>query len=256
MNHLMYACFMLAIFYIYIYIHPACLTERRNMNVIEAFKAGSMKMKSSTVAEADVLIKDSSTLTSHHTCLLTLLPPNSARISTCNKNSDICLSIEHNNRVDSVITTINKLVKRKLGLGARILQLGGVDKVFSRTFTVTHEEHLLMASRSCLSTTAGPVPGRLFISTHKIAFCSYRPVARASTPSGQSLRFHYKIVIPLTKIKAALESENMKKPNQKYVQVVTTDEFEFWFMGFLHYKKTLKCLQQLVSHSFTFSTCP
>ncbi|RVW51477.1 GEM-like protein 6 [Vitis vinifera] len=29
----------------------------------------------------------------------------------------------------------------------------------------------------------------------------------------------------------------MKKPSQKYMEIVTMDNFEFWFMGFLNYQK-------------------
>lgn len=54
------------------------------------------------------------------------------------------------------------------------------------------------------------------------------------------------IVIPLRKIERLNQSESIKKPSQKYLQTVTTDDFEFWFMGFKSYNKTFKCLQQAV----------
>lgn len=57
------------------------------------------------------------------------------------------------------------------------------------------------------------------------------------------------IVIPLRKIERWNQSENMEKPSQKYLEVVTADEFEFWFTGFVNYNKTLKCLQQALSQS-------
>lgn len=56
---------------------------------------------------------------------------------------------------------------------------------------------------------------------------------------------YMQIVIPLRKIERLSQSENVNKPSQKYLQVVTTDDFEFWFMGFRSYNKTLKCLQLL-----------
>jgi len=108
-------------------------------------------------------------------------------------------------------------------------------------------EQLLKASKCCLSTTSGPVAGRLFISTDKLAFCSDKPIAKIACQSGQSLTFHYKVVISLAKIKRASQSENVKKPSQKYLQVVTADDFEFWFMGFLDFKRTFKFLQQALS---------
>uniref|UniRef100_A0A803MNU1 GRAM domain-containing protein n=1 Tax=Chenopodium quinoa TaxID=63459 RepID=A0A803MNU1_CHEQI len=143
----------------------------------------------------------------------------------------------------SVFTTMNKLVKGKLSL------VRGFDKVFRRVFSVREGEQLLRTSRCSLYTTAGPIAGRLFVSSEKLAFCSDRPIAKVSSPAGEPLRFHYKVVIPLRKINKLNQSENSKKPSQKYLEIVTADEFEFWFMGFVSYSKTLKCLQQAVSQS-------
>ncbi|XP_057526789.1 GEM-like protein 4 [Amaranthus tricolor] len=142
-------------------------------------------------------------------------------------------------KVDSLFTTMNKLVKQKFSF------LGGAEKIFRRIFNVREGEQLVRASYCCLSTTAGPIAGRLFISTEKLSFCSDRAIAKVSSPSGEPLRFHYKIVIPLRKIERLNQSENVNKPSQKYLQVVTTDDFEFWYMGFKSYNKTLKCLQLL-----------
>ena len=57
---------------------------------------------------------------------------------------------------------------------------------------------------------------------------------------------YMQVMIPLTKIKRAIESENMTKPRQKYVQIVTEDNFDFWFMGFLNHQRTLRYLQQAI----------
>ncbi|KAL2541305.1 GEM-like protein 4 [Abeliophyllum distichum] len=139
-------------------------------------------------------------------------------------------------------------LKGKLRLGARILQVGGVEKVFKQNFNVVNGEKLLKASQCYLSTTSGPIAGLLFISTAKVAFCSERPI-KLSSPSGELLKIHYKVMIPLGKIKRANESENAKKPKQKYVQIVTKDNFEFWFMGFLNRQKAFKYLQQATSRA-------
>ncbi|MFQ6630038.1 hypothetical protein Gotur_007515 [Gossypium turneri] len=48
-------------------------------------------------------------------------------------------------------------------------------------------------------------------------------------------------------LKACQWSENMKKPLQKYMEIVTVDGFDIWFMGFLNYHKAFKCLQQAIS---------
>ncbi|CAN0909021.1 GEM-like protein 4, partial [Linum grandiflorum] len=118
-----------------------------------------------------------------------------------------------------------------LTLGARILQVGGVRKVFRQLFSVAEGEKLLKASQCYLSTSAGPIAGLLFISTHKLAFCSERSIQLSSPEGKKSIRVHYKV------------SENAKRPSQKYVEVVTVDEFDFWFVGFLNYHKAFKHLE-------------
>ncbi|XP_043716743.1 putative GEM-like protein 8 isoform X2 [Telopea speciosissima] len=141
---------------------------------------------------------------------------------------------------------VSATVKGKLGLGARILKVGGVEKLFKQIFSVKEGEKLLNASQCYLSTTAGPIAGLLFISTENVAFCSGRSLA-FTLPTQELIRIAYKVMIPLKKIKGANESENVKNPNQKYIQVVTVDKFEFWFMGFLNYQKAFKYIQQAIS---------
>lgn len=141
---------------------------------------------------------------------------------------------------------ISETVKGKLSLGAKILQVGGVEKIFKQLFVVSEDEKLLKASQCYLSTTAGPIAGLLFVSTEKVAFCSERSI-KISSPSGKSVRVHYKVLVPLKKIKMLNQSENVKKPSQKYLELVTVDDFDFWFMGFINYQKTFKYLQQAVS---------
>ncbi|OWM90647.1 hypothetical protein CDL15_Pgr020952 [Punica granatum] len=108
---------------------------------------------------------------------------------------------------------------------------------------LSEKETLLKASHCCLSTTAGPIAGLLFISTRNIAFFSHRSL-KLSCPNGDTVKVHYKVLIPLSKIERANQSKNVKKPSQKYIQIVTVDNFDFWFMGFLNYQKTWKYLQQ------------
>ncbi|CAA7023443.1 unnamed protein product [Microthlaspi erraticum] len=144
---------------------------------------------------------------------------------------------------------LTEKVKRKLSLGARILQMGGLEKIYKRLFKVCDEEKLFKAYQCYLSTTAGPIAGLLFISSKKIAFCSERSIKVAS-PQGDLIRVHYKVSIPLCKIKGVNQSLNTKNPSQKYLQVVTVDDFDFWFMGFLSYQKAFNCLEQALSLSF------
>ncbi|MCD9642193.1 hypothetical protein HAX54_028876 [Datura stramonium] len=146
----------------------------------------------------------------------------------------------------SLSPKLTETVKGKLSLGAKILQVGGLEKIFKQKFSVRDDEKLLKVSQCYLSTTAGPIAGLLFISTDKVAFCSERSI-KIISPTGKLLRIRYKVSIPISKIMKAKESENRKKPSQKYIQVITEDDFEFWFMGFLNQQKTLRYLQQSIS---------
>jgi len=143
---------------------------------------------------------------------------------------------------------ITDTVKGKLRLGARILQVGGVEKVFMKLFNANDGEKLLKASQCYLSTTSGPIAGLLFISTHKVAFCSDKSI-KTSSSNGEFIRVHYKVSIPHEKIRQVNQSQNMKKPSEKYIEIVTVDGFDFWFMGFFNYKKALRYLQQAISQA-------
>ncbi|CAH2044174.1 unnamed protein product [Thlaspi arvense] len=127
--------------------------------------------------------------------------------------------------------------------------MGGLEKIYKRLFRVYDEEKLFKAYQCYLSTTAGPIAGLLFISSKKIAFCSERSIKVASS-KGDLIRVHYKVSIPLCNIKGVNQSINSEKPSQKYIQVVTVDDFDFWFMGFLSYQKAFNCLEQARSLSF------
>ncbi|KAJ4973302.1 hypothetical protein NE237_006476 [Protea cynaroides] len=154
--------------------------------------------------------------------------------------------ISKQNRVDTLKEWINKLgkksddfmhgvrehvrlgpkvsatVKGKSRLGSKILQEGGMEKLFKQIFNVRVGEKLSNASQCYLSTTAGPIAGLLFISTERIAFYSERSL-KCTLATGELIRTHYKVMIPLKKIKGANQSENMKKPTQKYIQVSIDD---------------------------------
>ena len=143
---------------------------------------------------------------------------------------------------------LSDTVKGKLTLGAKILQAGGVEKMFRQWFSVDKNENLLRASQCYLSTTAGPIAGLLFVSTARVAFRSDRSLA-VSTPRGDKARVPYKVTIPLRMVKAVRPSENKHRPEQKYVQVVTDDGFEFWFMGFVKYQVSLQELEKAIARS-------
>ncbi|XP_017257721.1 GEM-like protein 4 [Daucus carota subsp. sativus] len=143
---------------------------------------------------------------------------------------------------------LSETVKGKLSVGAKIILKGGRENIFRHIFGVSEGEKLLKASQCYLSTTAGPIAGILFISTLKLAFFSERSITLPSDKGG-CLKTPYKVLIPISKIKEANESENVNKPAQKYIEVVTEDGFEFWFMGFVRYEKAFMNLQKAISMS-------
>uniref|UniRef100_A0A1D1YVK2 GEM-like protein 4 n=1 Tax=Anthurium amnicola TaxID=1678845 RepID=A0A1D1YVK2_9ARAE len=140
---------------------------------------------------------------------------------------------------------ISDTLKGKLNLGARILQAGGVERAFRQIFGAREGEKLLKGSQCYLSTTAGPIAGMLFISTEKIAFHSDRSLT-VTSPTGETVRIPYKVTIPLRKINRANQSEDVNKPSQKYIQIATVDDFEFWFMGFVSYNRSVKYVQKAI----------
>ncbi|KAK7318057.1 hypothetical protein RJT34_02754 [Clitoria ternatea] len=143
---------------------------------------------------------------------------------------------------------LSETLKGKFSLGARIIQKGGRGNIFKHIFGMEEGEKLLKASQCYLYTTAGPIAGGLFISTKKIAFCSERPIT-ISSAAGEFVRVPYKVLIPIGKVKGINEGQNVNKTEQKYVEIVTKDDSEFWFMGFLQYEKAFKNLQKALSMS-------
>ncbi|KAH1043310.1 hypothetical protein GLYMA_09G164100v4 [Glycine max] len=129
---------------------------------------------------------------------------------------------------------LSEILKGKLSLGARIIQEGGRGSIFKSVFGMQEKEQLLKASQCYLYTTAGPIAGILFVSTEKVAFYSERPITFSSA-TGELVRAPYKVLIPIGRIKEVNESQNVNKAEQKYIEIVTEDDSEFWFVGFLRY---------------------
>ncbi|KAJ8562862.1 hypothetical protein K7X08_031314 [Anisodus acutangulus] len=59
----------------------------------------------------------------------------------------------------SLSPKLTETVKGKLSLGAKILQVGGLERIFKQKFSVKDDEKLLKVSQCYLSTTAGPMAG-------------------------------------------------------------------------------------------------
>ncbi|KAJ9673961.1 hypothetical protein PVL29_023485 [Vitis rotundifolia] len=136
----------------------------------------------------------------------------------------------------------------RIAQGTKVLAEGGYEKIFQQTFETVPEEQLQKSYACYLSTSAGPVMGILYLSTEKLAFCSDSPL---SYKVGEQTEWsYYKVVIPFHQLKAVNSSTSKVNPAEKYVQVISVDNHEFWFMGFVHYDSAVKNLQGALQHHF------
>ncbi|XVE55575.1 hypothetical protein DITRI_Ditri03aG0170200 [Diplodiscus trichospermus] len=129
----------------------------------------------------------------------------------------------------------------RIAQGTKVLAEGGYEKIFRTTFATDPEEHLLKTYACYLSTSAGPVLGVLYLSTAKLAFCSDNPLSYKV--GNQTQWSYYKVVIPLHQIRAVNPSASKANPAEKYIQIISVDNHEFWFLGFVYYDSAVKNLQ-------------
>ncbi|XP_076892723.1 GLABRA2 expression modulator-like [Bidens hawaiensis] len=130
----------------------------------------------------------------------------------------------------------------RIAQSTKVLAEGGYEKIFRQTFETVPEE-LLVNSYACyLSTSAGPVLGVIYVSTAKLAFCSDNPLSYKTDDKTEWS--YYKVIIPLHQLKAVNPSASRAKSGEKYIQVISVDGHEFWYMGFLNYDGAVKCLQE------------
>lgn len=138
----------------------------------------------------------------------------------------------------------------RIAQGTKVLTEGGYEKIFRQNFDSLPEEKLLKTYACYLSTSAGPVIGTLYLTDRKIAFCSDNPLSYKVNPDKTEWSF-YKVVLPFNQLKAVNASANKTKPSEKYTQIVSTDNHEFWFMGFVNYDKAVKNLQGILTKEGT-----
>ncbi|XAR62107.1 hypothetical protein NMG60_11016727 [Bertholletia excelsa] len=132
----------------------------------------------------------------------------------------------------------------RIAQGTKVIAEGGYEKVFRQTFETVPGERLLKSYACYLSTSAGPVMGTLYLSTEKLAFCSDSPL---SYKAGDQIQYsYYKVVIPLHQLKAVNSSTSKVNPAEKYIQVISIDNHEFWFMGFVYYDNAVKNLKAIL----------
>ncbi|OAY35764.1 GLABRA2 expression modulator [Manihot esculenta] len=136
----------------------------------------------------------------------------------------------------------------RIAQGTKILAEGGYEKVFRQTFETVPEEQLQNSYACYLSTSAGPVMGILYVSTAKLAFCSDNPLQHQF--DGQTEWSYCKVAIPLHQLKSVNPSSSKTNTAEKYIEIISVDTHEFWFMGFLNYDGAVKFLQDaLQSHN-------
>lgn len=139
----------------------------------------------------------------------------------------------------------------RLEQAGRVIADGGCDKVFRREFGTISGEKLKKTYVCYLSTTTGPVMGTLYISNKRIGFRSDSPVwsGPVGVPGqgqGQGQWVYYKVMVMVDQVLAVNPSANPVKPGDKYIEILTKDGHEFWFMGFISYDQALKNLYKVL----------
>ncbi|KAL4358647.1 hypothetical protein AHAS_Ahas09G0307600 [Arachis hypogaea] len=135
----------------------------------------------------------------------------------------------------------------KMNLTVKAISEGGFESLYKQTFTTYPNEKLKKTFACYLSTSTGPVAGTLYLSDVHVAFCSDHPLS-FTAPSGQQTWSYYKVMVPLGKIGAANPVIMRENPSEKYIQIVTVDGHDFWFMGFVNFDKANKHLSEALSN--------
>ncbi|KAK6930757.1 GRAM domain, partial [Dillenia turbinata] len=159
------------------------------------------------------------------------------------KAETIASNIWHNLRTGP---SVSEAACGKVNLTAKAITEGGFESLFKKIFATEPYERLKKTFACYLSTTTGPVAGTLYLSTVRVGFCSDRPLSFRA-PSGQDTWSYYKVTIPLGYISTVNPVTMRENPSEKYIQIVTVDNHEFWFMGFVNFEKASHHLLTSVS---------
>ncbi|ESW21377.1 hypothetical protein PHAVU_005G065600 [Phaseolus vulgaris] len=140
----------------------------------------------------------------------------------------------------------------KLIQGTKVIASGGPEKLFQQTFGVFPGEKLLQPYACYLSTDSRPVIGTLYISTKRLAFCSDHPLCHHPFSLQQQHQcIYYKVIVNLDQLSKVSPLTYGLNPSEKRMKVITTDGYEFNFMGFLSYDKALKTVNEALKHKAT-----
>ncbi|KAK7314773.1 hypothetical protein VNO77_33301 [Canavalia gladiata] len=141
---------------------------------------------------------------------------------------------------------LSETLKGKLSLGTRIIQGGGRGNIFKNIFGMKEKEQLLKASQCYY------IPQLVLLLEYSLSQLK-RLHFTVKGPQHSLLQLEsyigapYKVLIPIEKIKKVYESQNVNKLEEKYIEIVTEDESEFWFVGFLRYEKALRNLKKAIA---------
>ncbi|KAK8627279.1 hypothetical protein V6N13_134894 [Hibiscus sabdariffa] len=161
------------------------------------------------------------------------------------KAESIARNIWHNLKTGP---SVSEAAWGKLNLTAKAITEGGFESLFKQIFATDPNERLKKTFACYLSTTTGPVAGTLYLSTARVGFCSDRPLSFAA-PSGQETWSYYKVMIPLANVGRVNPVVMKENPEESYIQIVTVDGHEFWFMGFVNFEKASVHLSNSVQDS-------
>ncbi|XP_021745794.1 GEM-like protein 5 [Chenopodium quinoa] len=143
--------------------------------------------------------------------------------------------------------SISEAAWGKINLTAKALTEGGFEPMFKQIFETQPDEKLKKTFACYLSTTKGPVAGTLYLSNVRVGFCSDRPLSFIA-PSGQEAWSYYKVMIPLAQISTINPTTMGANSNERYIQMTTIDNHEFWFMGFVNFDKATHHLLETLTH--------
>lgn len=170
------------------------------------------------------------------------------------KAETIARNIWHNLKTGP---SVSEAAWGKVNLTAKAITEGGFESLYKHTFPTYPNEKLKKTFACYLSSSTGPVAGTLYLSTARVAFCSDRPLSFIS-PSGQPGQeawSYYKVMIPLENISSINPVIMRENPSEKYIQIVTIDGHDFWFMGFVNFEKALHHLLDGVSDFKARNSC-
>uniref|UniRef100_A0ACD5YH46 Uncharacterized protein n=1 Tax=Avena sativa TaxID=4498 RepID=A0ACD5YH46_AVESA len=143
--------------------------------------------------------------------------------------------------------SITEAAVGRIAQGTKVLAEGGHDKIFRQAFSAPPDEQLRKSYACYLSTSAGPVMGVMYLSTARVAFCSDTPIPYEAAGGDRTEWSYYKVAIPLHRLRAASPSASNLKPAEKFIQLVSVENHEFWLMGFVNYNSAVMHLQEALS---------